>query len=464
MKTVVLVTCTKDKHGGTHAAGHIYTKSSNFRRYMELARLLANDENIYVISALHGLLSLETSVDWYDYTLMGKPTSIKAAWGAKVAGQVKSRYNVNETKFIVLAGADYFVPLKPYLPYMKTPLEGVSMYDRPAKVDELIKEAKLLEGASICYKLHRLFNAMPRFKWDTINMVGFDNGIYIIFENGETYHGMDRVVRVGTHRSNGRLRGRLKDHFFTENNDGSIFRKNIGRAMLNKNKMPYLRVWTKSSSRSDINYNAAFQNKVEKQVTQYMRDYFSFVCIPVETNAERSRLEMGIIATLNKAEDFSASPGWRGKYSSEYEIAQSGLWLKDGLEDTPLSENEYARIELLCSTMSFVPPAPSVSQQKENMEKPQAERFKPTHTRKYAPLTEYLLKTTATTANEITLTISEIERIIGDKLPKSAYKHTPWWANNDDTHSHKFGWTDAGFEVVNGSQIKITHKVIFRKK
>ena len=425
---------------------------------MELARLLTDSESIFVISALHGLLSLDTVIDWYDYTLMGKSKKVKDAWGIKVAEQIKSRFNVNETMFIVIAGADYFVPLIPHLPNMEVPLKGVSMGYRPAKVDELIKQAKNPLDASTCYKLHKLFNSMPRFKWDTISKIGFNSGIYIVFEDGETFYDMDRVVRVGTHRSDGRLLGRLKDHFYTENNDGSIFRKNIGRAILNKNKHPYLSVWTKSSSRNDSNFNSAIQEKIEKQVTQYMRNNFSFICIPVETNTERARLEMGIIATLNKATDFVASPNWRGQYSSEREIVQSGMWLKEGLDDIPLSDIEYARIEYLCNA---IPSMPIVPQQIVSSKQKQENSFKPTYTRKYAPLTEYLSKISS---NELTLTLSEIEKIIGDKLPPSAYKHTVWWSNNDETHPHRLGWINAGFEVANGHQIKTTLKVVLTRK
>ena len=183
------------------------------------------------------------------------------------------------------------------------------MGERLAKLDELLRAGSSTESI-VCYKLHKLFNAMPRYKWDTINTFGFDSGIYIIFEVGKSYCGMDRIVRVGTHRSDGRLRGRLEDHYITENNDGSIFRKNIGRSILNENKHSYLNVWTKSSSRSDSGYNQAPQDKIETQATKYMRENFTFTCFPVDTNAERSRLELGIIAALNKDESFTASPNW----------------------------------------------------------------------------------------------------------------------------------------------------------
>lgn len=46
----------------------------------------------------------------------------------------------------------------------------------------------------------------------------------------------------------------------------------------------------------------------------------------------------------------------------------------------------------------------------------------------------------------ITLTIQDVEQIIGFKLPESATKYSAWWAN-DLTHSHAKAWLLAGWEV-----------------
>jgi hypothetical protein len=94
-----------------------------------------------------------------------------------------------------------------------------------------------------CARLHKQFQQQPifRFPFDasTIPL----NGIYILFEAGETSHGMNRIVRVGTHTGNNQLRSRLQQHFVRENKDRSIFRKNIGRALLNRDKEPFLDQW-----------------------------------------------------------------------------------------------------------------------------------------------------------------------------------------------------------------------------
>ncbi len=51
------------------------------------------------------------------------------------------------------------------------------------------------------------------------------------------------------------------------------------------------------------------------------------------------------------------------------------------------------------------------------------------------------------------MSFSEIERVLGFKLPKSAYKHEAWWSNNATGHSHarawlKFGWRTEAIDLA----------------
>src|SRR3989339_1908436 len=94
-----------------------------------------------------------------------------------------------------------------------------------------------------CNTIHKWFNSMNRIHFpcneDRIPL----NGIYILFEKGEEAHDTNRIVRVGTHTGNNQLRSRLRQHFINENKDRSIFRKNVGRALLNKEKDQFLEQW-----------------------------------------------------------------------------------------------------------------------------------------------------------------------------------------------------------------------------
>ena len=91
-----------------------------------------------------------------------------------------------------------------------------------------------------CRELHEVFNNLPRFKFPfDYNKIPL-NGIYFLFEKGELAHGSDRIVRIGTHTGENLLRSRLRQHFLVDNKDSSIFRKNIGRVILNKSGSYYL--------------------------------------------------------------------------------------------------------------------------------------------------------------------------------------------------------------------------------
>jgi hypothetical protein len=59
----------------------------------------------------------------------------------------------------------------------------------------------------------------------------------------------------------------------------------------------------------------------------------------------------------------------------------------------------------------------------------------------YAPLYRQLVELTV---NEWPVTFSEIEKLLGFKLPPSAHIHRPWWANGG-SHSHSLSWEAAGW-------------------
>ncbi|WP_306252304.1 hypothetical protein [Parvularcula sp. IMCC14364] len=64
---------------------------------------------------------------------------------------------------------------------------------------------------------------------------------------------------------------------------------------------------------------------------------------------------------------------------------------------------------------------------------------------KYAPLQDYLERTGALT---IPMTFEEIEQLVGEKLPASAYKHRPWWSNNPSNSVITHAWLAAGYKTA----------------
>ena len=61
---------------------------------------------------------------------------------------------------------------------------------------------------------------------------------------------------------------------------------------------------------------------------------------------------------------------------------------------------------------------------------------------KYAPLEQFLQ---SSDQGFISMTFSELEQILGDTLPKSAYIYDAWWGNG--WHLQARAWLDAGYKA-----------------
>lgn len=201
-----------------------------------------------------------------------------------------------------------------------------------------------------CQKIHELFNSLKIFSFPFNEKEIFLNGIYILFEKGEMAHNTKRIVRVGTHTGENQLPARLIQHFIVENKDRSIFRKNIGRALLNKNKDSYLKIWEidltpkikKEKFQNLIDKEK--QSKIEKEVTKYIRENFSFAIIPVENPDKRIELESKIISTISLCKECKPSENWLGLFSPKEKIRESGLWQVNELNKIPLSNQEIDKL------------------------------------------------------------------------------------------------------------------------
>lgn len=77
--------------------------------------------------------------------------------------------------------------------------------------------------------------------------------------------------------------------------------------------------------------------------------------------------------------------------------------------------------------------------------------------RKYDPLMLFLDKSGK---KEITLLYEEIEKIIGQPLPRTAYNNKAWWNNDDATHTQSAAWSDVGYKTY---KINLGESVTFIK-
>lgn len=141
---------------------------------------------------------------------------------------------------------------------------------------------------SKCCRIHEIVSNYKRYTFPYGEKDIAKNGIYLLFEKGEYAHGLDRIVRVGTHTGNNQLASGLAQHFMTENKDRSIFRKNIGRVILNINNDSYKTVWeydlTTRSNKEKYNnlIEIEHQKEIEREISSIIQEKFSFIVIPVD--------------------------------------------------------------------------------------------------------------------------------------------------------------------------------------
>ena len=81
---------------------------------------------------------------------------------------------------------------------------------------------------------------------------------------------------------------------------------------------------------------------------------------------------------------------------------------------------------------------------------------------KYTPLEKYL--TYSKTYNTVLkMNFTEIEKIVGEALPESAYKDADWWTNEKfESSSQEAPWARAGWKVdgVNFEKKRVTFSVV----
>jgi hypothetical protein len=178
-----------------------------------------------------------------------------------------------------------------------------------------------------------------------------DRGVYVFLEPGETRSatGRPRVTRVGTHAvsagSSTSLWDRLKQHYGTGsgssdhphggNHRGSVYRKRVGEAIIEKHDLhDDYPDWDERWSSIDRDRAEVRDEEyiLERRVSAYIREQpFLWVDVDDEPGADSDRayIEQNAIALLSNFEDRTIDPrsdGWLGTYSRSREIRASGLW------------------------------------------------------------------------------------------------------------------------------------------
>ncbi|RQG98186.1 hypothetical protein [Natrarchaeobius oligotrophus] len=179
-----------------------------------------------------------------------------------------------------------------------------------------------------------------------------ERGVYFFFAKDETRNLADqlRLTRIGTHAvssgSGTSLWNRLRTHRGANsgtyegggNHRGSVFRKRVGEAMIERNgihdEYPH---WGDGSSADRDRRLSELEH--ERRVSEYIRD-LPFLWVDVDdepsSQSDRAYIERNAIALVSNYQKDSFDPrsdGWLGHDSPRSEISDSGLWNINHVEE-----------------------------------------------------------------------------------------------------------------------------------
>ena len=124
MVKIILISCTSRKRDHKAKAKYLYDKSSLFRRSLAYAMLL-NPDKIFILSAKHHLLNLESEIEPYDVALNNMSSKERKIWAKKVLEQMSECSDLQQDHFIILAGQKYRQYLLPQLKSYEVPMQGL---------------------------------------------------------------------------------------------------------------------------------------------------------------------------------------------------------------------------------------------------------------------------------------------------------------------------------------------------
>lgn len=352
MAEIALIACAKTKIDRAAPAAALYA-SALFRK--SLLAALDRTRRVYILSAEHGLIDLQTDLIPYERTLKTMHQSERRAWGQSVVAKVEQ---IARPKDLVLlyAGEDYAKPLRSALwdrgYVIEHPLGARSLGARLQYLRHLNGEAEvealLLRFDALIRLLshhqkrgRRLAGSSGRQDWPT-------RGIYLVTEpvgNG----GRDRVTRVGTHAVSAGSRTTLWNRISTHrgglagggSHRSSIFRAHIGRALMRRHPDAGAPgTWgVGQSAGPEIRQPEHVWEELVSRAIGDMRMLWLDIPDSAGPRSDRAYLERNIIGLLSRATLAGARSmpdrQWLGHDSTDWRIAISGLWNLDYLFDRP---------------------------------------------------------------------------------------------------------------------------------
>jgi 5'-3' exonuclease len=340
---VCLVSCSAEKSDMETQAKDLYV-STLFKKSRNWAEL--GEMPWYILSAKHGLVAPEISLQPYDLALKDLPHNEREAWGESVASDIR-RVSPAPALVFLLAGSTYSGAIT------KSLIDSGYGVARPLEGMPVGKRLRWLNAANSIGKesadLEEFYEILTRLISDAGGLVPLSqaagrrwppSGVYFFFEPGESRFctTQPRVVRVGTHgvsvNSKASLWNRLRTHRGVlegaGNHRASIFRSHVGAAIIQRDsRMHEFPDWADQSAGTAE--NRLIEAELETQVSAII-SRMQIVCLEIRDtpgpHSDRAYVERNAIALLSRVGSLLDRPSgnWLGRCSPHPCIRKSGLW------------------------------------------------------------------------------------------------------------------------------------------
>lgn len=163
------------------------------------------------------------------------------------------------------------------------------------------------------------------------------NGLYVFFEAGQKIvirsNECNRIVRIGINEKPGNFRSRIRGHY-KGNIEGSVFRENIGWALLGSQGNKPLETYRTKREYKKQNSGGA----LEREISDYFSKAFTYKAFKIDFAKLRAYEDVLIAAfsVYYQWKVFRNELGignWLGgySYSQQDKIRRSGLWNSEGV-------------------------------------------------------------------------------------------------------------------------------------
>jgi len=135
---IVLISCVSKKRSVKSKARDLYT-SALFKKNLGYAFRLS-PARVYILSAKYGLVELEEEIEPYNKTLNTMPVRESREWAGRVLQQLAAKTDLENDRFVFLAGKKYRRYLVPHMKHFEIPLEGLRIGEQLQKLSRTGEE------------------------------------------------------------------------------------------------------------------------------------------------------------------------------------------------------------------------------------------------------------------------------------------------------------------------------------